>query len=947
MSYYVSGWLHRIALVADVSRMYRAIALINADKDLHRFVWRSSPSDILEDYRMTRLTFGVSSSSFIANMCVKQNASNHSLDFTLATKAVEDSFYVDDGLTGANSFEEAIELHHQLQNLFAKGGFLLRKWNSSELKVLEHIAPELREQNSIHTLSDSDEYAKTQGIEWNSKLDHFRLTVAELPQQERLTKRILTSDIAKIFDVLGWFSPTVVKAKILLQRLWEIKVQWDDLVPQDLEETWHQWRSELGLLTHWLIPRCYFPKNTTIVYKQLHGFSDASEQAYAGVVYLRMVDTTGSVYVSLVIAKTKVAPIKRLSIPRLELCGAHLLSQLLHHCRIIFGLPSVDMFAWTDSTIVLNWITGNPRRFKTYVGNRVSSISDVVPPNRLNHVDGLENPADCASRGLLPSELLTHDLWWNDPYWLQRGIHQWPKPAVPSPNNPSEEADEICSHAAIVAASSVIPLDQHSSFSHLIRVTAWMLRFIHNCSSHGITRFTGSLSVTELTNAETIWFSTAQCNTFQDEIESLRKRKAVPAASCLCVLHPFIDSAGILRVGGRLGNYPFAFSQRHPVILHGQHPLTKLIIRAEHIRLLHAGPTLLSSSLTRRFHIVGLRKAVRTTTRACIICRRTAVKPQHPLMGQLPVERISPGIIFENVGIDYAGPINIKLGRVRKPTIVRAYICVFVAMSVKAVHLEAVSDLTSSAFIACLRRFIARRGKPFCIWSDHGSNFLGASRELAEFAEFLEQQKSIPNFCSSQGIQWKYIPEFAPHFGGLWESVVKSAKLHLKRVVGNSMLTFEELTTVLSQVEACLNSRPLVSLACSEVGIDVLTPGHFLIGRPLEAFPDPPSSFKTMTVLRRWNLCQTLTRHFWRRWSEDYHSSLRKFSKWHSTTRNLEVGDVVLLKENSLIPTKWPLGKIVDVNPAKDGIVRVVTVKTATGTYKRPTVKVAVLLPTN
>ena len=195
--------LHRIALVADVTRMYRAIALTNADKDLHRFVWRSSPNDILKDYRMTRLTFGVLSSSFIANMCVKQIASNHSLDFPLATKAVEDSFYMDDGLTGANSFEEAIELHHQLQNLFARGGFLLRKWNSSELKVLEHIAPELRQQNSIHTLSDSDEYAKTLGIEWNSKLDHFHLTVAELPQQERLTKRILTSDIAKIFDVLG------------------------------------------------------------------------------------------------------------------------------------------------------------------------------------------------------------------------------------------------------------------------------------------------------------------------------------------------------------------------------------------------------------------------------------------------------------------------------------------------------------------------------------------------------------------------------------------------------------------------------------------------------------------------------------------------------------------------------------------------------------------------
>ncbi len=173
--------------------------------------------------------------------------------------------------------------------------------------------------------------------------------------------------------------------------------------------------------------------------------------------------------------------------------------------------------------------------------------------------------------------------------------------------------------------------------------------------------------------------------------------------------------------------------------------------------------------------------------------------------------------MFQNVGIDYAGPELLKLGYVHKPTVVKAYICVFVAMSVKAVHLEVVSDLTSAAFVACLRRFIARRGKPSVMWSDHGSNFVGASRELTELTQFLKQQShaaGIPDFCASQGIHWSFIPEHAPHFGRLWESAVKSVKFHLKRIVGNVKLTFEELTTVLSQVEACLNSRPLGSLPC-------------------------------------------------------------------------------------------------------------------------------------
>lgn len=150
---------------------------------------------------------------------------------------------------------------------------------------------------------------------------------------------------------------------------------------------------------------------------------------------------------------------------------------------------------------------------------------------------------------------------------------------------------------------------------------------------------------------------------------------------------------------------------------------------------------------------------------------------------------------------------------------------------------------------------------------------------------------------------------------------VKSVKVHLRKIVGNTKLTFEELTTILSQIEACRNSRPLVSLPCEGDGIEVLTPGHFLIGRPLEALPDPPSSFQSMASLRRWNLCQAITCHFWNRWSADYFASLRKFSKWHKTSRNLKIGDVVLLKEDSLVPTKWPLGKVADLHPGRDGVV--------------------------
>ena len=935
--------------------MYRAVELALADRDLHRFVWRSNSRETLKDYRMTRVTFGVSASSFAANMAVKQNAIDHAHEFPLAAEVVERSFYVDDCLSGAASPELAMMLQQQLNGLFSRGGFLLRKWSSNDPSVLQNIPEELRDSCNVQTISESNEYTKTLGLEWNVSTDQFRLTITDLPPTDDVTKRVIVSDIAKVFDVLGWFSPVIIKMKILLQRIWESKVDWDEPVPDNIHEIWLQWRNELPTLATMHIPRCYSPVGATVVSVQLHGFSDASEEAYAGVVYLRMVDSIGNVHTSLVLSKTKVSPIKRLSIPRLELCGAQVLTKLLCHAKEIFQLPMDCIYAWTDSTIVLSWLSGNPRRFKTYVGNRISYIIDQVPPDRWSHVPGTENPADCASRGLFPVQLKEHDLWWKGPHWLLLEPSNWPEQPNLSVKAVCEEERELCHLSTVQSKQPIIAFDRFSSFTRLKRVTAWILRFINN--AHPSTRkMKGAnvhphLVVSEIVAAENYWISIAQSDHFHDEIELLKTDRALSKDSSLLPFCPFLDKANLLRVGGRMGNSKLSYSKLHPMILHGSHPVTKLIIRSEHLRLLHAGPTLLISSLNQRFHIIGLRKTARSITRQCVICKRRSVKPHNQLLGQLPLERVTPASVFEKVGVDYAGPFQIKYGHVRKPTVVKAYICLFVCLSVKAVHLELVSDLTTEAFIAALRRFIARRGYPSLIWSDHGTNFVGATRELKEIHDFLcsqQVQGTVSEFCSSKNIDWRFIPEKAPHFGGLWESAVKSTKLHLTRVVGSVKLTFEEFSTILAQIEACLNSRPLVPMSTADDdGIEVLTPGHFLIGKPLSALPDPSFSYRSVSLLRRWHLYQNLVRHFWQRWCKEYLSAINKHNKWRNPTRNIAVGDIVLLQESGLVPTKWPLGKVTEVYPGRDDLVRVVTVKTAQGCYKRPVSKVAVLLPDN
>ena len=942
--------MHRVALTTDISRMYRAVLLDESDKDLHRFIWRRNDTEPLRDYRMTRVTFGVSASSYAANMAVKQNAADLALEYPLALKTVCESFYVDDGLTGADTVEGAISLQQQLQESFSRGGFLLRKWNSSNPAVLEHLPDELKDAQSLCSLPDSKEYTKTLGIEWNTVMDHFRLTIAKLPSissNSDVTKRFLISDVAKTFDVLGWFAPCTIKMKILFQQLWELKLDWDDPVPESVRDDWTRWRAELSLLATKYIPRCYHNKETSIASMELHGFSDASEQAYGAVLYLRIECTDGSTEVTLVLSKTKVAPIKRLTIPRLELCGAHLLANCLHHAKSVLSIPATQTYAWTDSTIVLNWLARSPKRFKTYVGNRVSNILELVGVEHWRHVSGVENPADCASRGLFPSELLDHSLWWHGPDWLRLPSSQWPGQSQLPESSVPEEEREISLHLQVHDKAPIIPLDRYSSYSHLKRVTAWVLRFVRNCRAAVANRSMSHLTTQELWNAEVYWLSVGQGQHFSKEVGDISNGHVLHRSSPLIALRPYLDADGLLRVGGREGNSNRAFSSQHPVILHGAHPITRLIVRSEHLRLLHAGPTLLSCSLNRRYHILVGRKVVRSVTRACVICRRRAARPQRQQMGQLPLERVMPDAVFSRVGVDYAGPLLLKLGSTRKPTVVKAYVCVFVSLSVRAVHLELVSDLMTDAFIACLRRFMARRGKPTLIWSDHGTNFVGANNHIRELCKFLESQKAqkvVSEFCAQQSVQWQFIPEHAPHFGGLWEAAVKSFKHHLHRIVGNVRLTFEEMTTVLAQIEACLNSRPLVSLPPDDDGIDALTPGHFLVGRPLTALPDPALAFRSMSILSRWHLCQALVRHLWQRWSVEYLSSLQRVSKWRHPSRNLRVGDIVVLREDNVTPMNWPIARVMKTHPGQDGLVRVVTVKTSTGTYRRPVVKTVLLL---
>ncbi len=940
-----------IALSGDISKMYRAIQLSPEDRNFHRFLWRQDISTDPSEFRMTRVTFGVAASPFAAIRTLQQVAADFGADYPLASPHVSKSFYVDDFLAGAQTTEEAISLQEQLRTLLLKGGFQLRKWRSNSEQVMDTIPTDLHEPSQQKMLNqDTASHPKALGIHWDAQTDSFFVSIGD-PAQQSTTKRSIISDIARTFDVLGWLAPATVKMKMLFQRLWELKLDWDQEVPPEVQECHHIWRSELSCFINFPVARCYFRKGEEILQTELHGFADASENAYAAVVYLRTTYAAAPPTMALVTAKTKVAPLKQLSIPRLELCAAHLLAKLLTTVGAALHINLSNTYAWSDSTIVLYWLDGNPRRLKTFVGNRVANILEVLPPTAWRHVPSQDNPADCASRGMFPQELLQHQLWWTGPSWLLTDPPQLPtQPLTPPLNIPEVKA--ICLPVNIAPHMDLE--ERFSCFDKLVRVTAWMLRFIERTRklqsspspNHCSNPF---LTASEIKEAELLLISRSQRRSFPTELQRLQSGKTLKPSSCIASLSPTIRSGGLIVMGGRLQNSALATSQRHPIILSGKDLLTRLIVTTKHLALLHAGPTLLMAATAANYHIIGARRLIRTTCRSCITCRKTSAITQQQMMGQLPASRVTPSAPFNHTGMDFAGPFIIKKGHTRRPVYLKAYACLFVCFSTKAVHIELVSDLTSEAFLAALKRFVARRGCPTHLQSDNGSNFVGANNILKDIYALLSEkttQTAITSFATSQRIEWHFSPEKAPHFGGLWEAAVKSAKFHLKRVVGEQRLTFEELTTVLCQVECCLNSRPLVPLQShSDDGIDVLTPGHFLIGRNLQALPEIDLTSKKLPLLRRWSLLQAISQHFWRRWSTEYLQQLQRFNKWRTPTANLQVDDIVLIKEDGLVSNShWPMGKIVRIYPGKDGHVRVVAIKTKTGTYKRPTAKIVRLI---
>ncbi|KAK7915538.1 hypothetical protein WMY93_011299 [Mugilogobius chulae] len=863
---------YAVAVCSDIKGMFHQVRLLPEDKTLLCFLWRNlqteKPPSI---YVWQVLPFGTTCSPCCATFALQKHVFDHSQE-------------------EHPTAEEAKHLVDKLKALLAAGGFDLRQWASNKPETIKHLPKEARSESSELWLQESstDPQELALGLRWlcNSDTLRYKYQLLEPPAP---TMRNIYRVLARLYDPLGFIVPFTTRAKVLVQRLWDKQREWDDpSLPEDILQPWLEWEAELPHLSQVTLPRCYVSPtiNTTNCLRDIHVFADASERAYGSVAYLRSEDTNGLVEVSFLTARSRVAPKKQQSMPRLELCAALTAAQLAALLQHELTLSIDSIFLWTDSTTVLTWLHSDSCRFKVFVGTRVAEIQELTDPHSWRYVNSAQNPADDVTRGKTLQELSNDGRWRHGPAFLQQSPECWP--VQPTKEEPEEDPELrkpaiSCLITTTVTATLQSQADQCSSFTDLIETVA--------LSHHGAAPSPPTLTAADYQNAERDILQQVQQENFPEEYNLLSTNKPIPATCRLLTLAPEFDhAAGLIRVGGRLRRSSHLEPETiHPVVLDPHHKVTQLIIQDTDRALCHPGSERLFAELRRKYWILRGREAVKRHQHSCPECQRWRAMPTVPKMSDLPEARLrllKPP--FFSTGMDCFGPFTVKVGR----RLEKRWGIVFKCLTTRAVHLDILSSLDHDSFLMALRRFIARRGKPAELLSDQGTNFKGGERELREAFETV--QPSLRDHLAKHQIQFKFNPPNAPHFGDVADP-------------------------------------------------DPVTPNLLLMGRLDPSLPQAVYEDAEPLSRRRWRHSQVLADQFWTHFIRSYLPTLQTRSKWHKDPAQLQVGTIVMVMDPQLPRALWPVGLVTSVFPGRDGRIRAAAVQVKDKTYTRPVARLVAL----
>ena len=958
----------RIALVADIEKAFLMISVVMKDRDALRFLW---VKDIVQEppevciMRFARVVFGVSSSPFLLNATVRYHLEHFRESHPELVQNLLRSTYVDDIITGADSEDEALNLYVDAKSVFRQGGFNLRKFSTNSPQLQQSIAaaespgpssPEQETEPEVHqsyaeaTLGNPQSVkpgqTKVLGVCWDPDADRLVLdltAIAKLASTVKPTKRNVVSTVGKIYDPLGLVTPVVVKFKIFFQTLCEKRVAWDDPLPADLAQQWESLIAGLQGGPPISIPRvCFSGSYRQIKTCHLYGFCDASARAYAAVIYMVIETEEGYGEPCFVAAKSRVAPIQPpQTIPRLELLSALLLSRLI--TTVIESLkpvlPLSNPKCFTDSQVALFWIRGLEKEWKQFIQNRVSEIRNLVAAENWNHCAGTTNPADLPSRGLTIQELSVSRLWHVGPEWLPSTASKAENSevvAMPEECKKELKAKNLSTHSMLSSGCThgigeLIDASAYSSMQHLRRVTAYIFRAVRVFKSsreHTPTPINQMpLTASELADVEKAWVKQAQRALTDDSHFVLWKKQ----------LRLYLDN-GLWRCGGRLENASLPYSTKHPLLLPRNHPITPLLVQEAHLRVKHNGVKETLTELREKFWIIKGRSLVRLIIHRCVQCRRfegPAYKAPPP--PPLPACRVKEEAPFSYTGVDFAGPFYVRIPGSTADT--KVWLCLYTCCVTRAVHLDIVPDLSTETFIRCFKRFTARRGLPRKIISDNGKTFTAAAKMI----QSMLKHEDVQAYTSGVNVEWSFNIEKAPWWGGFFERMVKSAKRCLRKMIGQAKFTADELRTAVIEVEAIINSRPLLYISPDDLE-EPLTPSHLLMGRRVLSLPDNLSIIDDLEdetfelnpgqITKRMKHLNNILNHFWKRWRSEYLLELRDAHRQTKGKRlsdcPVSVGDIVLVHDESLPRGFWKIAMIEELITGQDGMVRGAVVRQTT-----------------
>ncbi|XP_062698985.1 uncharacterized protein LOC134284259 [Aedes albopictus] len=657
---------------------------------------------------------------------------------------------------------------------------------------------------------------------------------------------------------------------MIIQDTWRSQVSWDEEVSDSIQTRWRKWIKLLEEVNKIRLPRPYFPgfSAADIGCVDLHIFTDASEEAYAATAYFRTVKNE-KVYCTLVMAKAKVAPLKAVSVPRLELMGALLGARLAKTVCEYHTIPIRRRVLWTDSLATLAWIQSPHCRYRQFVAFRVGEILTKTEADEWRWVPTKHNVADEATKWGKGPSTEVKSRWFQGPEFLYFPEEKWPIRESTRPLVADEELRPSLVHH-VMTTKDIIRWENFSKWERLLRAIAYVHRFVTNCrQQHNKQQLVaGCLTKEELQKAELSLWRVTQAIAYPDEIAVLKQRlsnpkKEIEKTSPVYKLSPYLDEQGVMRMDSRIGTAPFiSYDFKFPVILPRNHPSTLLLINWYHRRYLHANNETVHNEIRQRFHVSNLRTVVRQVAKNCQVCKISKASPVTPKMAPLPDARLAATVRpFSYVGLDYFGPVQVKVGR----SCVKRWIALFTCLTIRAVHLEIVHSLSTESCKMAVRRFVARRGSPVEIYSDNGTNFQGASRELR--AEIEATSKQLQETFTNTNTKWLFNPPSAPHFGGSWERLVRSVKVALGALCPERNPTDETLITVIAEAESVVNSRPLTFIPLEHSAQEALTPNHFIL-LSSSGVVQPPKTIAESTKVTRtnWTMNRILVDRFWKRW---------------------------------------------------------------------------------